>query len=387
MDFAWSEEQAALRRSVIQFAQNELASDVVAEDQKQEFSWDGWRKCARFGVQGMPASEEYGGGGADVLTMVCALEALGYGCRNNGLIFSLNAHLWGAEIPLALFGNEEQKRRYLPRLVNGEWMGSQALIEPGGSATENGYANLSLTTRAERTSTGAWVLNGAKAFVANATLADLVIVYAAAATGAGGAGAVTAFMVEKGTPGLTFGPALERMGLRTSPVGGLTLTDCEVPESNLLGEVGSGPAILAAAAEWERICILAGELGMMERELETSARYAAERRQFGRPIGTFPAVAAKIAGMHTRLETARLALYKAAWLKKQGKHPGRESAIAKAYVADAAIQTCRDALQIHGGYGYMTEYQIERDLRDAITVKIYSGAGEDAKEIAGEQGP
>lgn len=387
MDFAWSEEQAALRRSVIQFAQNELASDVVAEDQKQEFSWDGWRKCARFGVQGMPVPEEYGGGGADVLTMVCALEALGYGCRNNGLIFSLNAHLWGAEIPLAMFGNDEQKRRYLPRLVNGEWMGSQALIEPGGGTTETSSADLSLTTRAERTSTGAWVLNGTKAFVANATLADLVMVYAAVATGAGGGGGVTAFMVEKGTPGVTFGPALERMGLRTSPVGSLTLTDCEVPAGNLLGAVGSGPAILAAAAEWERICILAGELGMMERELETSARYAAERRQFGQPIGTFPAVAAKIAGMRTRLETARLALYKAAWLKKQGKHPLRESAIAKAYVADAAIQTCRDGLQIHGGYGYMTEYQIERDLRDAITGKIYSGAGEDAKEIAGEQGP
>lgn len=359
MDFSWSEEQQALRRSITQFAQNELASDVVAEDQAQEFSWDGWRKCARFGVQGMPAPGDYGGGEADSLTMVGALEALGYGCRNAGLIFSLNAHLWGAVMPLSMFGTGDQKRKYLLRLANGEWVGGQAAAD--------------LTIKAERQGDG-WALSG-RTFVANAGIADVVVVYAAADVGP------TAFIVEKSAPGFNLGPAVERLGLRTSPAGDLTLDGCVVTDSHRLGEVGAGPAILESAGEWERICVPAAELGMMQRQLEVSARYAAERRQFGQPIGKFPAIAEKIARMNTGLETARLVLYKAAWLKKQGRNAALESATARTYVADAAIQTCRDALQIHGGYGYMTEYQIERDLRDAISAKVYSGAGETEKRI------
>ena len=359
MDFSWGEEQEALRRSITQFAQNELAADVVAEDQAQEFSWDGWRKCARFGFQGMPAPAEYGGGDADILTMVGALESLGYGCRNAGLIFSLNAHLWGAVMPLAIFGSGGQKHKYLPRLANGELVGGRAAADPSIKAERQG----------ER-----WALNG-RTFVANSGIADLVVVYAAAD------GGPTAFIVEKSAPGYNMGPAAERMGLRTSPAGNLVLEGCAVPDENRLGEIGSGTAILESAGEWERICVPAAELGMMQRQLEASVRYAAERRQFGQPIGKFPAIAEKIANMDSRLETARLVLYRAAWLKKQDRNTARESAIARSYVADAAIQTCRDALQIHGGYGYMTEYQIERDLRDAISTKIYSGAGELEKRI------
>ena len=365
MDFSWSEEQEALRRSVTQFAQNELASDVVAEDQAQEFSWDGWRKCARFGIQGMPAPAEYGGGDADILTMVCALEALGYGCRNAGLVFSLNAHLWGAVMPLAMFGGDEQKRKYLPGLVSGDLMGGQASVARGSGAAEASPTALDGNIRAEQAG-GGWVLNGARSYVANSGIADLVIIDAATDDGP------TAFVVEKGMPGVEPGAAVERMGLRTSPTGSLALANCAVPDGNRLGDVGSGGAILKAAGEWEGICVLAAEVGMMQRQFETSARYGAERRQFGQPIGKFPAIADKIARMDTRLETARLVLYKAAWLKKQGRSAERESAIARSYVTEAAVQTCRDALQIHGGYGYMTEYQIERDLRDAISLKIFS---------------
>jgi alkylation response protein AidB-like acyl-CoA dehydrogenase len=366
LDFSWSEEQEALRRSITQFAQRELAADVVAEDQAQEFSWDGWRKCARFGLQGMPVAEEFGGGGADILTMVGALDALGYGCRNAGLIYSLNAHLWGAVMPIAMFGNGEQKRGYLPQLIGGQSVGAQAAsgeADRPGSTSQGTRQGI----QAKRSDAG-WILNGDKAFVANSGLASLVVVYAAAE------GGPTAFIIEKGSPGLTFGPSVERMGLRTSPAGPLRLENCLIPDANRLGEIGSGPALLSAIGEWEPICMLAGELGMMKRQIEASARYAAERRQFGQPISKFPAIAEKLDRMETRLEAARLVLYKAAWLKKQGKHAQRETAIAQGYVADAAIQTCRDALQIHGGYGYMTEYQIERDLRDAITLKVLSGA-------------
>jgi len=365
LDFAWSEEQEALRRSVTQFAQNELTSDVVTEDQAQEFSWDGWRKCARFGIQGMPAPGEYGGGDADILTMVCALEALGYGCRNAGLVFSLNAHLWGAVMPLAMFGSDEQKRKYLPRLVSGDLMGGRAFAAARSGAAESGSASLAENIRAERTSDG-WVLSGAGSYVANSNIADLVVIEAATDDGP------TALVVEKGMPGVEPGSTAERMGLRTSPAGSLSFANCALPDANRLGAVGSGGAILKAAGEWEGICVLAAEIGMMQRQFETSDRYAAERRQFGQPIAKFPAIAEKIARMESRLETSRLVLYKAAWLKKQGRSAERESAIARSHVTEAAVQTCRDALQIHGGYGYMTEYQIERDLRDAISLKVFS---------------
>ena len=385
MDFAWTEEQEALRRSVVQFAQKELASDVIEQDRRQEFSWDGWKRCAEFGIQGLPAPEEYGGGDADILTAVCAFEALGYGCRNNGLIFSIGAHLSGSVVPLMRYGTEAQKRKYLPKLARGEWMGAAAGTGQGespgrehregasgghASAVESGRPSGRLCARQEGSR---WVLNGSQNFVSNAGLADLMIVLADVDSKAGEPGA-TAFIVEKNAPGFTVGPAVETMGLRTSSAAEITLADCGVPEENRLGGAGSGPSVLKAGKQWEPLCVLAGQVGMMQRQLEASARYAAERTQFGQPIGRFPAVAAKVADMDIRLEASRLLLYKAAWLAQQGKDAERETAIAKAYGADAAVQSCRDAVQIHGGYGYMTEYQIERDLRDALAGKMYAGS-------------
>ncbi len=386
MDFAWTEEQEALRRSVVQFAQNELASDVIEEDRCQEFSWEGWKKCAEFGIQGLPAPEEYGGGDADILTTVCAFEALGYGCRNNGLIFSIAAHLSGSVIPLMRFGTEAQKRKYLPKLARGEWVGGAAATYQGerlggehrgegasgshASAVETGRPSGRLCARQEG---NRWVLNGSQPFVTNAALADLVIVVADSDSQAS-EGSVTTFIVEKSTPGFTASRTVETMGLRTSPAGELVLGDCEVPVENVLSKDGSGLDVLKAAQQWERLCVLAGQVGMMQRQLEASARYAAERTQFGQPIGKFPAIATKVADMDIRLEASRLLLYKAAWLAQHGKDAERETAVAQAYGADAAVQSCRDAVQIHGGYGYMTEYQIERDLRDALAGKIFAGS-------------
>lgn len=395
MDFAWTEEQEALRRSVIQFAQKELVSDVIEEDRRQEFSWDGWKKCAAFGIQGLPAPEEYGGGGADVLTTVCAFEALGYACRNNGLIFSVGAHLTGAVIPLVRFGTETQKRKYLPKLARGEWMGCGVVTERGikppaaasqvsSSASKNKSAPAGRLSGARAHPDGRrWILNGSRTFASNAGLADVIIVCADVDFPNGGAG-TAAFVVEKGAPGLAVGGSLGTMGLRTSPAAEITLTDCELPEESLIGGPGSGLVVLRAGWEWERLCMSAGQVGMMQRELEASARYAAERTQFGQPIGKFPAVAAKVADMDIRLEASRLLLYKAAWLTQQSKNAEREAAIAKVYSDEAAVQSCRDAVQIHGGYGYMTEYQIERDLRDALAGKMYSGSTEAQKMAIAE---
>lgn len=369
MDFAWSDEQLDFRKEVIRFAKTELNYDMIENDHEEKFSREGWDKCAKFGIHGLPLPVEYGGGGADTLTTVCGLEALGYGCRDNGLIFSIGAHMWSSEIPLWSFGTEEQKKKYLPKLVSGEWVGVHAMTEPG-----SGSDAYSLKTRAERKGDRV-VLNGSKTFITNASYADMVIVFATLDPSKGPAG-ISAFIVEKGTPGFTISRKLHKMGLRTSPMAELSFVDCEVPAENQLGKDGAAPAIFTASMEWERICILASHLGVMQRLLETSVKYAKERKQFGENIGKFPAISSKIADMEVRLETGRLVLYKAAWMKSQGKHPLREASIAKLYVADACIQSCMDAIQIHGGYGYMTEYQIERELRDAISGKIYSGTSE-----------
>ena len=374
MDFSWSEEQLALRSSIISFAKKELNDSLIEQDRDEEFNWEGWKKCAAMGLHGLPVPQEYGGQGADILTTACALEALGYGCRDNGLIFSINAHMWSAEIPLLRFGNETQKRRYLPKLVSGLWVGVHAMSEP-----MSGSDAFSLKSRAERKG-DRYVINGSKTFITNAQIADVLIVFANLDPARGAAG-ITGFIVEKGTPGLTVSKKLHKMGLRTSPMAELALVDCEVPAENVLGKEGAGTAIFTVSMEWERICILASQLGAMQRLLETCVKYARERKQFGQAIGKFPAIAHKVAEMDIRLETARLVLYRAAWLKKQGKHPLREAAIAKAYVSEAFIQTCMDAIQIHGGYGYMTEYEIERELRDAIAGKIYSGTTEIQKMI------
>jgi alkylation response protein AidB-like acyl-CoA dehydrogenase len=369
LDFSFNEEQQALRQSIIKFAKNELKDDVVALDHEEKFSFDGWTKCADMGIQGLPIPQEYGGQGADILTTACGLEALGYGNRDNGLTFSINAHMWTSEIPVWMFGTEEQKRRYLPKLVSGEWVGLHAMTEP-----MTGSDAYSLKTRAEK-KCDRYVINGTKTFISNAPIADLLIIFANLDPSKGAAG-ISGIIVEKGTPGMKVSRKLHKMGLRTSPMAELSLQDVEVPLENLLGKEGAGPAIFTASMEWERICIAASHVGAMQRLLETCVAYAQERQQFGQPIGSFPAIADMIAQMEVRLETSRMAVYRAAWLKREGKHPLKEIAIAKLHVSESYVKSCLDAIQIHGGYGYTTEYQIERELRDAVGGKIYSGTSE-----------
>jgi alkylation response protein AidB-like acyl-CoA dehydrogenase len=369
VDFSWTDEQRALRQSVIKFAQQELNRDLIEAERDEDFYWEGWRKCAQFGIQGLPVLAEYGGQGADILTTACALEALGYGCRDNGLIFSINAHMWSSVIPFMMFGNEEQKNRYLPKLVSGEYVGVHAMTEP-----TSGSDAFSLRSRAELKGDH-YVINGSKTFITNAPIADVVIVFANIDPAKGAQG-ITGFIVDKGTPGFTISKKLHKMGLRTSPMAELAFVDCEVPVENVLGKLGAGTAIFTASMEWERICILASHLGTMQRLLEGCVRHALQKKKVN---GGLSSISTKIADMEIRLETSRLVLYKAAWLKSLGKHPLREAAICKAYVADACVQTCLDAIQIYGNA--MTECQVERELRDALPGKIYSGTTEIQKMI------
>ncbi len=369
MDFSWSEEQLEYKDAVIKFAQNELNEGLLERDRDGALSRENWQKCAQFGILGLPFPEAYGGMGADILTTMLVMEGLGYGCRDNGLIFAMNAQLWSVQHPIFTFGTEEQKQKYLPGLCRGELIGAHGMSEPDSGSDSN-----SLRTRAERKN-GAYVLNGTKMFVTNGPIADLAVVFATVDPTKGIAG-ITAFVIEMGTPGFRVSRDLDKMGLRTSPMGELIMEDCLVPEENRLGKEGAGTAIFNNSMEWERSCILGSHIGAMERQLEMSIRYARERRQFGKPIGKFQSVANRIADMRVRLETSRLLLYKVAWLKKQGKSAVLEAALAKLYLSECFVQSSLDAMRTFGGYGYMTEFEIERDLRDSLGGLMYSGTSD-----------
>ena len=268
----------------------------------------------------------------------------------------------------------EQKEQYLPRLISGEIIGAHGMSEP-----ESGSDAYTMHARAVKCD-GGYRLNGTKMFVTNAPVADLAVVFAATAPDKGSWG-ITAFLVETGTPGFTVGNNIEKMGLRTAPMGELILQDCFIPEENRLGAEGAGAFIFNNSMEWERACILGTHVGAMERQLEECVKYARTRRQFGRAIGKFQAISNRLAEMKIRLETARLLLYKSAWLKKEGKPSQMEAAMAKLYLSEVFVQSSMDAIRIHGGYGYTAEFEVERDLRDAIGGTIYSGTSDIQRNI------
>jgi alkylation response protein AidB-like acyl-CoA dehydrogenase len=369
MDFSLTAEQRELKDAAVTFARRELDQDLAKYDEAGEFPLQAWQACAKFGIQGLPVPAKLGGGGADILTTVLVMEALGYGCHDNGLIFSLNAQMWSLELPLVTFGTPEQQDMYLPGLVSGDLIGVHAMTEP-----ESGSDAFALRTRAERRDDH-YVLNGTKLYITNAPVSDVVLVFAAHPGKARMAG-ISAFLVDKGTPGFTVTRSMEKMGLRTSPMGEVVLDDCVVPASSRLGPEGGGMAIFSSAMLWERSCILASALGVMQRQLEACVEHARTRKQFGEPIGKFQGVAAKVADMYLRLEAARLLIYQAAWLGQQGKPALAEAAAAKLFTSEAWVQSSLDTIQLHGAYGYMKESGIERDLRDAVASTIYSGTSE-----------
>jgi hypothetical protein len=376
MDLELSIEQRELHDAVLAFARAELNHDLEGRDAAACFPRDCWKKCADFGLLGLPIPAAYGGQGQDMLTTTVAMEALGRGCRDNGLVFSLNAQMWACQMPILHYGTEEQKRAWLPKLVAGDAIAAHAITEPGA-----GSDVFSLTSRAERVE-GGYVLNGQKTFSTNAPVADLALAFAYLdRSREGKANALTAFLVPRGTAGVTFSKPIEKMGLRTSPMGEVVLEDCRLPESQRLGAEGAGMAIFNSAMEWERACIFAGHLGAMERLLEDCIAYARQRRQFGKPIAKFESVANRIADMKVAIEAGRFLLYRVGMLKDRGKSAVLEAAIAKLFVSEAHVQAARDALQIYGGYGYMKEYPIERELRDALSGTLYSGSSEMQRKI------
>jgi alkylation response protein AidB-like acyl-CoA dehydrogenase len=374
MDFGLSESQQDWHDRAIAFARAELQDDLLGRDERREFWREGWTRCARLGIQGLPVPEIYGGRGQGLPETIAAMEGLGYGCPDNGLIFSINACLWTVTLPLVAFGTEDQKGRYLPGLCDGSLIGAN-----GASEVEAGSDIYSMQTRAERVE-GGWRLDGRKIWVTSGPVADLFVCYATTDPAQGILG-ISAFLVPKDATGFRVVRSIPKLGTRTVPMGELAFEDCRLPADALLGREGRGGHVFQASMEWERGAILASTLGAMRRQLDRCIEHARTRHQFGQPIGKFQAVAHRIAEMALRLETCRPLVYRIGWLKGQGKDASTEAAMAKLHVSRSFVQNSLDAVELFGAAGYVAEFGIERDLRDSVGSLIYSGTNDIQKNL------
>ena len=376
MDFNHSEEQLSFYKSVKDFAGRVVEPGAHERDVESRFDRDVWNALGEFGILGLPIPEEYGGSGADIITTCLALEALAEGGHDGGLGLSVGAHITIGTVPIWLHGTDEQKQRYLPGLCSGEAIGAMAITEP-----EAGSDAAGIKCTAKRDGSD-WVINGSKIFITNGSIADSVIVIAVTDPGAGPGQGVSAFIVDKGTPGFSVGRDLDKMGTRSSPLSLLHFDDCRVPEEAMLGTEGA--ALWQVAFEcfdWERTVMIASSIGGMKASLDAAIAYAKERKAFGKPISKHQAIQHKIAEMKANLDAARLVLYKAAWLKQEGLPHQIEASVAKLFVAEAAMKNALEATQIFGGYGYIKEYPIERSIRDAKLISIGGGTSEIQKMI------
>lgn len=372
--FELNEDQQKLQEAAIAFARGSMAGDMITRDRNAQFDRESWRRCADFGVLGMPIPTEYGGLGLGLTDLLAVMEGLGREARDQGLLFSLNAHLWTNSIPILLYGSDSQREKYLPRLCDGSLIGANAATEP--DAGSDIFSMRTSAVREENT----YVLNGSKTFVTNAPVADLFVAYATLNPSLGPLG-ITAFIIERDTPGLVISREFDKLGLRTSPMAGVVFENCRIPLEQRLGREGHGVEIFECSMEWERGCILANCLGVMQRQLKECLKYANSRKQFGKPIGKFQSVANRIVDMKVRIDTCRPLIYRIGALKDSNRDATVEAAVAKLYVSESYVKSCLDAIQVFGGYGYMTEMQVERDLRDSIGSTLYSGTTEIQRNI------
>jgi L-prolyl-PCP dehydrogenase len=369
MDFSWSGEDQQLYERALAFARENLRVNGTSG-----FRRDLFRRAGDFGFSGLSAPSRYGGLELGALRTSRLVEALGRGSDDMGFVFSICAHLFACVMPISEHATEGQCDRWIPRLVRGEWVGANAITE-----AEAGSDVFALKTRATRTERG-FRLDGVKSYVTNGPEADVFLVYASTKPSHGYMG-ISAFVVERGAPGLVVGKPFEKMGLHSAPMSQIYMDNCEVPESSLLGAEGAGAQIFKSSMAWERACLFAAYVGSMERQLEETVAYAKERKQFGKAIGKYQAVAHKIAEMSQRLEAARLLLYRACWLKDQGQDATAAIALAKIAISEGAVQSSIDAIQIHGGIGVTVEGHVESALRDAVPSTIFSGTSEIQREM------
>ncbi|MBI5968137.1 MAG: acyl-CoA dehydrogenase family protein [Deltaproteobacteria bacterium] len=370
MDFSFTDEQKAFREQVLKFSQKELAPLAEEADWKGEFCWEAWKKIGAFGLLGLTYPEEYGGSSSDVVTACLAGEAVAYGGAEGGLCLAWGAHTYLCGDTILVHGTEEQKGKYLPKLSSGEWVGAMGLTEPGA-----GSDAASIRTTAVRKG-DYYLLNGTKMFITNGPIADVLVIIAVTDKEKKTAG-ISAFIVEKGSPGFSVGRELKKMGVKASTTGELIFEDCVVPAENILRKEGDGFFIALGTVEWDRSTLMAPFLGGLEYALDACVKYAKERVQFGRPIASFQAIQHKLADMKVIIEAMRLLIFRVAWLKDQGKFMNPvEAAEAKLFVGEFGMKAASDAVQIHGGYGLMHEYPVERIFRDAKLGAIGGGTSE-----------
>jgi alkylation response protein AidB-like acyl-CoA dehydrogenase len=374
VDFHLDQEQLALRQSIIDFARSELSEDAAEGDRNESFNRESWERSARFGLTGLTIPREFGGRGLDPLTMMIAMEAFGYGCSDNGFAFAVANHLFACAIPLVKFGSLDQQNRYLPGMARGALVGAHAMTE-----VQSGSDAAALKTTA--LSRGdVYILNGRKSFVTNGPVADVFIVFARTGARRGGKD-FSAFIVEKTFPGFRVGRKHATMGLKTAPIAEICFDDCIVPAANLLGKEGNGMMVFNTAVEWERCYLSALNLGATKRQFEHCLEYARRRHQFGQPIGSFQAVAHRLASVKVEIEMAELMVYKIGWLRKVKKPAFFESAVVKLFTSESYVNASLAALQVHGAFGYTTSSGVERQVRDSLASTIYAGTSEIQRDI------
>ena len=376
MDFTLSKQHEMARTLFSEFAEKEVKPLAQEVDETEKFPRETVEKMAKAGFLGIPVPKELGGQGCDVLTYVMCVEELSKVCGTTGVIVS--AHTSLCVDPIVTFGTPEQKAKYVPDLASGKKLGAFGLTEPGAGTDAQGQQTKAVLDGDE------WVLNGSKCFITNGKEADVYIVIAVTGTVEKRGKLmkeISAFIVEKGTPGFTFGTKEKKMGIRGSSTYELIFQDCRIPKDALLGQKGKGFNIAMHTLDGGRIGIAAQALGIAEGALERTIDYVKERKQFGRAIGAFQNTQFQLADMATKVEAAKMLVYKAAKAKDQFNADGKtsysvEAAMAKLYAAEVAMEVTTKAVQLHGGYGYIREYDVERMMRDAKITEIYEGTSE-----------
>lgn len=368
MDFKFTEEQEMMRKMVSAFAENEITPHIEAME-TGVFPKAILQKMGELGLMGIPISEEYGGAGMDFMSYIIAINEISKVSPTLGVILSVHTSV--GTNPIVYFGTEEQKRKYVPKLAAGKYLGAFCLTEQS-----SGSDAASLKSKAVAVKEGGeYRINGSKVFITNGGEADVFIVFASTDPQKGSKG-ISAFIVEKGTPGLIIGKDERKMGLHGSSTVQVTFEDMKIPTANLLGKEGEGFKIAMANLDAGRIGIAAQALGIAEGAMEHAAKYAKDRVQFGKPIAQQQGVGFKLAEMATGIEASRLLVYRAAYLRSQGLNCGKEAAMAKLFASRTAVDVAIEAVQVFGGYGYTTEYPVERYFRDAKVTEIYEGTSE-----------
>jgi butyryl-CoA dehydrogenase len=375
MEFSFTEEQLMFKEQVMRFATKEIVPRVQEHELKGEFDFQSFRKLGEFGILGLHFSEELGGSNADVVTSVLVGEALGEAGVDGGLTLAYGAHTFLCADTIFAHGTDRQRKKYIPKLASGEWIGCMGITEPGA-----GSDMASLATRAEKRG-DKYVLNGNKMFITNGPVSDVAVIYAKTGKDLKHAG-ISAFIVEKGAAGFSTGKNLIKMGVRASHTSELIFEGCEIPEESLIGQEGAGFIMAMQTVEWDRSALLAPFIGGMTYVLKKCARFAKERNQFGRPIGEFQAIKHKLADIKIFIEAARSLCYRIAWCKDQGRSLNHlEAAVAKLFIGDWGLKPANDAMVLHGGYGYCHEYEVERYFRDSRLAPIGGGTSEISKRI------